>query len=86
MSLEVLVNKLKKVLLPKNNTVAMEHQPKYGSTRILAVALWLKLNRKFFSEGTVKKPVSCSTSEQNNLATSLQHASTWEEPSRKHEN
>ena len=52
---EVLVNKLKKVLLPKNNTVAMEHQPKNGPIRILAVALWLKLNRKFFSEGTAKE-------------------------------
>ena len=33
----------------------MECQPKNGPTRILAVALWLKLKRKFFSEGTVKE-------------------------------
>ena len=50
-----MVNKFKKVLLLKNNTAAMECQPKNGPTRILAVALWLKLNRKFFSEGTVKE-------------------------------
>ena len=54
-SLEVLVNKLKKVLLPNKKTTAMECQPKNGPTRILAAALWLKLNRKFFSEGTVKE-------------------------------
>ena len=54
-SSEVLVNKLKKVLLLKNNTMAMECQPRNGPTRILAAALWLKLKRKFFSEGTVKE-------------------------------
>ena len=85
-SSEVLVNKLKKVLLLKNNTTAMECQPKNGPTRILAVALWLKLNRKFFSKAQQRMPVSCSMSEQNNLATSLQDASTWEAPSKKQEN
>ena len=52
---EKLQEKLKKVLLPKHNTAAMARQPRNGSTRILAVAVWLKFNRKFFSEGTAKE-------------------------------
>ena len=52
---EKLQEKLKKVLLPKHNTAAMARQPRNGSTRILAAAVWLKFNRKFFSEGTAKE-------------------------------
>ena len=52
---EKLQEKLKKVLLPKHNTVAMARQPRNGSTRILAAAVWLKFNRKFFLEGTAKE-------------------------------
>ena len=33
----------------------MTRQPRNGSTRILAAAIWLKFNRKFFSEGTAKE-------------------------------
>ena len=55
MSEEKLQEKLMKVLLPKHNTAAMARQPRNGSTRILAAAIWLKFNRKFFSEGTAKE-------------------------------
>ena len=55
MSEEKLQEKLKKVLLPKHNMAAMIRQPKNGSTRILAAAVWLKFNRKFFSEGMAKE-------------------------------
>ena len=52
---EKLQEKLKKVFLPKHNTVAMARQPRNGSTRILAAAVWLKFNKKFFLEGTAKE-------------------------------
>ena len=53
---EKLQEKLKKVLLPKHNTAAMTRQPRNSSTRILAAAVWLKFNRKFFFlEGTAKE-------------------------------
>ena len=52
---EKLQEKLKKVLLPKHNTAAMARQPRNSFTRILAAAVWLKFNRKFFSEGTAKE-------------------------------
>ena len=51
---EKLQEKLKKVLLPKHNTVAMARQPRNGSTRILAAAVWLKFNREVFLGGNSK--------------------------------
>ena len=54
-SAEETQEKLKKVLLPKSNTAAMARQPYNGATRILAPAVWLNFNRKFFSEGTAKE-------------------------------
>ena len=33
----------------------MVHEPRNGPTHILAVAIWLKLRRKFFNQGTAKE-------------------------------
>ena len=33
----------------------MVHEPRNGPTYILAAAIWLKLRRKFFNQGTTKE-------------------------------
>ena len=47
--------KVWKTVLPVANTPCLAHKPKNGPTRILAVAVWLKLSRKYFNEGTAKE-------------------------------
>ena len=34
---------------------ALKHEPHNGPTRILTAAVWLKLSRKYFNEGTAKE-------------------------------
>ena len=55
MSTEKQMEKVQNMILPKHNMVAMEWQPKNRSTRILAAAVLLKLNHKFFNAGTAKQ-------------------------------
>ena len=43
------------MILPTLNTPCLAHEPKNGPTCILAVAVWLKLNCKYFNEGTAKE-------------------------------
>ena len=43
------------MVLPVPNAPCLAHEPRNGPTRILAVAVWLKMNRKYFSEGTAKE-------------------------------
>ena len=47
--------KVRKMVLPVSNAPCLAHEPKNGPTRILAVAVWLKLNHKYFNEGTAKE-------------------------------
>ena len=47
--------KVWKMVLPTPNTPCLAHEPKNGPTHILAVAVWLKLNCKYFNEGTAKE-------------------------------
>ena len=47
--------KVRKMVLPIPNTPCLAHEPKNGPTRILAAAVWLKLNHKYFNEGTAKE-------------------------------
>ena len=47
--------KVWKTVLPTSNTPCLAHEPKNGPTHILAAAVWLKLNRKYFNEGTAKE-------------------------------
>ena len=54
-SAEKQMKKIQNMILPKHNMPAMEHQLKNGSTRILVAAIWLKMNHKFFNEGTAKQ-------------------------------
>ena len=44
---------LEKVLLPQPLSLAWE--PRYGPTRLLAAAVWLRLKCKFFNSGTAKE-------------------------------
>ena len=55
MSVEKQMEKVQNMILPRHNMVAMEQQPKNGSTRILVAVVWLKLNCKFFNAGTAKQ-------------------------------
>ena len=50
---------LEKVILPQPASLAQE--PQYGSTRLLAAAVWLHLKCKFFTGGTAKE--ACTTFE-----------------------
>ena len=43
------------MILPALNVPCLAHKPKNGPTRILAAAVWLKLNHKYFNEGTAKE-------------------------------
>ena len=47
--------KLEKAILPRHNAAFMIHDPRNGPTCILAAAVWLKLKRKFFNQGTDKE-------------------------------
>ena len=47
--------KVQKMVLPTSNAPCLAHELKNGPTCILAVAVWLKLNRKYFNEGTAKE-------------------------------
>ena len=47
--------KVRKTVLPVSNSPCLAHEPKNGPTRILAAAVWLKLNCKYFNEGTAKE-------------------------------
>ena len=47
--------KVKKTVLPVPDATCLKHEPRYGSTRILTAAVWLKLSHKYFNEGTAKE-------------------------------
>ena len=47
--------KVRKTILPVANTPCLAHEPRNGPTRVLAVAVWLKLNCKYFNEGMAKE-------------------------------
>ena len=43
------------MILPAPNAPCLAHEPKNGLTHILMAAVWLKLNHKYFNEGTAKE-------------------------------
>ena len=47
--------KVRKTVLPIPNAPCLAHEPRNGPTRILAAAVWLKMNRKYFNEGMAKE-------------------------------
>ena len=47
--------KVRKMVLPIPDSPCLAHEPRNGPTRILAVAVWLKMSRKYFNEGTAKE-------------------------------
>ena len=47
--------KVERTILPRHDVACMVHKPRNGSTHILAAAVWLKLRRKFFNQGTTKE-------------------------------
>ena len=47
--------KVWKTVLPIPNAPCLAHEPKNGPTWILAAVVWLKLNQKYFNEGTAKE-------------------------------
>ena len=47
--------KVKEMVLPIPNATCLKHEPRNSPTRILTVAVWLKMSRKYFNEGTVKE-------------------------------
>ena len=47
--------KVKKTVLPVPDATCLKHEPRNGPTRILTAAVWLKLSRKYFNEGTAKE-------------------------------
>ena len=44
--------RVEKTILPRHDVACMRHEPRNGPTHILAAAVWLKLKRKFFNQGT----------------------------------
>ena len=47
--------KVERAILPGHDAACMVHEPRNGPTCILAAAVWLKLRRKFFNQGTAKE-------------------------------
>ena len=47
--------KVRKTVLPIPDAMCLKHEPRNGPTRILTVAVWLKMSRKYFNEGTAKE-------------------------------
>ena len=47
--------KVQKTVLPIPDATCLKHEPRNGLTRILTAAVWLKMSRKYFNEGTVKE-------------------------------
>ena len=47
--------KVRKTVLPIPNAPCLAHELRNGPTHILAAAVWLKLNHKYFNEGTAKE-------------------------------
>ena len=50
-----LAKKVGKTILPRHKAVYFKHKLKNGLMRILAVAVWLKLKRKYFLMGMAKE-------------------------------
>ena len=50
-----LAKKIEKTILPRHKAACLKHELKNGPMRILAVAVWLKVKRKYFSMGTAKE-------------------------------
>ena len=50
--------KVQKMVLPVSNSPCLAHELKNGPTWILAAAVWLKLNRKYFNEGMAKEALT----------------------------
>ena len=47
--------KVQKMVFPVSNTPYLAHELKNSPTHILVVAVWLKLNHKYFNKGTAKE-------------------------------
>ena len=47
--------KVRKTVLPIPNAPCLAHEPRNGLTHILAAAIWLKMSKKYFNEGTAKE-------------------------------
>ena len=47
--------KIRKTVLPVPNATCLKHEPRNGLTRILTAAVWLKMSKKYFNEGTAKE-------------------------------
>ena len=43
------------MVLPIPNTTCLAHEPQNGPTHILTAAVWLKMSKKYFNEGTAKE-------------------------------
>ena len=48
-------DKVRKMVLPVPHATCLKHEPRNGPTHILMAAVWLKMSRKYFNEGTVKE-------------------------------
>ena len=47
--------KVQKMVLPIPNAPCLAHKPRNGLTHILTAAVWLKMLKKYFNEGTAKE-------------------------------
>ena len=47
--------KVRKMVLPIPNAPCLAHEPRNGPTHILTAAVWLKMSKKYFNEGTAKE-------------------------------
>ena len=47
--------KVRKTVLPVPDTTCLKHEPRNGLTCILTAAVWLKMSRRYFNEGTAKE-------------------------------
>ena len=51
--------KVQRIVLPIPNAPCLAHEPRNGQTHILMAAVWLKMSKKYFNEGTAKEACEC---------------------------
>ena len=55
MTEEEKMEKVRKTVLPIPNAPCLAHEPQNSLTCILTAAVWLKMSKKYFNEGTAKE-------------------------------
>ena len=74
---------VQKTILPMANAPCFAHEPRNGPTHILAVVVWLKLNCKYFNEGTAKEAFDVRAKQLSRVLTGRKYLGGMQSKKRK---